>query len=140
VVQARIRVKGETFPQRKELMVLKITRVGSLDQEITLQLDGRVTGPWVELLRQYAEPVLAEGARLTLNLQNVYFIDCEGVGLIKSLMDREVQVNAPFFVAEPPQSLSSPVIFGSLSFRDAFRPLPGVRSNDGTPGSCYSPH
>ena len=86
--------------QRKELMVLKITRVASLDQEVTLQLDGRVTGPWVELLHQYAESVLAEGARLTLNLQNVYFIDCEGVGLIKSLMDREVQVNAPFFVAE----------------------------------------
>jgi anti-anti-sigma regulatory factor len=129
VVQARIRVKGETFPQRKELMVLKITRVGSLDQEITLQLDGRVTGPWVELLRQYAESVLAEGARLTLNLQNVYFIDCEGVGLIKSLMDREVQVNAPFFVAEPPRvSHLSPVVLGSLSFRDAFRPLPGVRS------------
>ena len=80
--------------------MLKITRVGSLDREVTLQLDGRVTGPWVELLRQYAESVLAEGARLTLNLQNVYFIDCEGVGLIKGLMDREVQVNAPFFVAE----------------------------------------
>jgi anti-anti-sigma regulatory factor len=86
--------------QRKELMVLKITRVASLDQEVTLQLDGRVTGPWVELLHQYAESVLAEGARLTLNLQNVYFIDCEGVGLIKSLMDREVQVDASFFVAE----------------------------------------
>jgi anti-anti-sigma regulatory factor len=84
----------------KNLTVLKITRVASLDQEITLHLDGRVTGPWVELLREYAEAVLVDGARLTLNLQNVYFIDGEGVGLIKSLMDREVQVNAPFFVAE----------------------------------------
>jgi hypothetical protein len=34
-------------------------------------------------------------------LQNIYFIDCEGVGLIKSLIDRGVrQVNAPLFVAE----------------------------------------
>ena len=81
--------------------MLKITRVGSLDQEVTLQLHGRVTGPWVELLRQCAESVLAEGARLTLDLQNIYFIDCEGVGLIKSLMDRGVrQVKAPLFVAE----------------------------------------
>ena len=81
--------------------MLKITRVGSLDQELILQLDGRVTGPWVELLRQSAESVLAEGARLTLDLENIYFIDCEGVGLIKSLIDRGVrQVNAPFFVAE----------------------------------------
>jgi len=81
--------------------MLKITRVGSLDQEVTLQLDGRVTGPWVELLRQSAESVLAEGARLTLDLRNIYFIDCDGVELIKSLIDRGVrQVNAPLFVAE----------------------------------------
>jgi len=81
--------------------MLKITTVGSLDQEVTLQLDGRVTGPWVELLRQSAESVLAEGERLTLDLQNIYFIDCEGVELFKSLIDRGVrQVNAPLFVAE----------------------------------------
>jgi hypothetical protein len=81
--------------------MLKITRVGSLDREVTLQLDGRVTGPWVELLRQSAESVLAEGAWLTFDLQNICFIDCEGVGLIKSLIDRGVrQVNAPLFVAE----------------------------------------
>ncbi len=81
--------------------MLKITRVGSLDQEVTLQLHGRVTGPWVELLCRCAESVLAEGARLTLDLQNICFIDCEGVGLIKSLIDRGVrQVNAPLFAAE----------------------------------------
>ncbi len=81
--------------------MLKITRVGSLDQEVTLQLDGRVTGAWVELLRQSASSVLAEGARLTLDLRNIYFIDCEGVVLIKSLIDRGVrQINAPLFVAE----------------------------------------
>jgi len=81
--------------------MLKITRDWSLDHEVTLQLDGRVTGPWVELLRQSAECVLAEGARLTLDLRNIYFIDCEGVELIKSLIDRGVQqVDAPLFVAE----------------------------------------
>jgi anti-anti-sigma regulatory factor len=81
--------------------MLKITRVGSLDQEVTLQLDGRMSGPWVELLRQSAESVLAEGARLTLDLQNIYFIDCEGVALIKTLKDCGVrEVNASLFVAE----------------------------------------
>ena len=81
--------------------MLKITRVASLNHEVTLQLDGRVAGPWVELLRQSAESVLAEGARLTLDLQNISFLDCEGVGLIKGLIDRGVpQVNAPLFVAE----------------------------------------
>jgi hypothetical protein len=81
--------------------MLKITRVGSLDHEVTLQLDGRVTGPWVELLRQSAESVLEEGLRLTLDLENICFINCEGLALIKSLMGRRVrQVNAPLFVAE----------------------------------------
>lgn len=81
--------------------MLKITRVASLDHRVTLQLDGRVTGPWVELLRQSAESVLAESGQLTIDLENIYFIDCEGVGLIKRLIDHGVrQVNAPLFVSE----------------------------------------
>jgi ABC-type transporter Mla MlaB component len=81
--------------------MLKITRVASSNQEITLQLDGRVAGQWIELLRESAESVLGEGLRLTLDLENICFIDCEGLALIKSLMGRGVrQVNAPLFVAE----------------------------------------
>jgi ABC-type transporter Mla MlaB component len=81
--------------------MLKITRAASSQQEITLQLDGRVTGQWVDLLRESAESVLKEGMRLTLDLENICFIDCEGLALIKSLMGRGVlEVNAPLFVAE----------------------------------------
>ena len=81
--------------------MLKITRVASSNQEINLQLDGRVAGQWIELLRESAESVLGEGLRLTLDLENICFIDCEGLALIKSLMGRGVrQVNAPLFVAE----------------------------------------
>ena len=81
--------------------MLKITRVAESNQEITLQLDGRVTGQWVDLLRESAESVLAQGLRLTLDLENICFIDCEGLALIKSLMGQGVrQVNAPLFVAD----------------------------------------
>jgi len=81
--------------------MLKITRVVNADQEIALQLDGSVTGQWIELLRESAESVLKEGLRLTLDLQNICFIDCEGLALIKYLMGQGVrQVNAPLFVAE----------------------------------------
>jgi ABC-type transporter Mla MlaB component len=81
--------------------MLKITRVARSNQEITLQLDGRVAGQWVDLLRESAESVLEEALRLTLDLKNICFIDCEGLALIKSLMGRGVQqVNAPLFVAE----------------------------------------
>jgi ABC-type transporter Mla MlaB component len=81
--------------------MLKITRVVLSNREITLRLDGSVTGQWIELLRQSAESVLAEGLQLTLNLENISFIDCEGLALIKSLMGQGVlQINAPLFVAE----------------------------------------
>ena len=81
--------------------MLKITRVAASNKEITLQLDGRVVGKWIELLSESAEAVLEEGQRLTLDLKNICFIDCEGLALIKSLMSRGVrQVYAPLFVAE----------------------------------------
>ena len=81
--------------------MLKITRVVESNQQITLQLDGSVAGPWIELLRTSAEPVLAEQLQLILDLENICFIDCEGLALIKSLLGQGVQqVNAPLFVAE----------------------------------------
>jgi len=81
--------------------MLKITRAVSSDQEVTLQLAGSVTGQWIELLRESAESVLAEGLRLTLDLENICFIDCEGLALIKSLIGYGVrQANAPLFVVE----------------------------------------
>ena len=80
--------------------MLKIRRAES-NQEVILQLDGSVTGPWIELLRECAESVLAEGLQLTIDLENICFIDCEGLALIKSLLGQGVQqVNAPLFVAE----------------------------------------
>jgi ABC-type transporter Mla MlaB component len=81
--------------------MLKITRVIESNRKITLQLDGSVGGPWIELLRASAESVLAEELHLTIDLENICFIDCEGLALIKSLLGQGVQqINAPLFVAE----------------------------------------
>ncbi|HLA09112.1 MAG TPA: STAS domain-containing protein [Pyrinomonadaceae bacterium] len=81
--------------------MLKITQVVLASQEITLRLDGRVTGQWVELLRNTAESLLEAGLRLNIDLTNVSYSDCEGIALLKSLIDRGVRhLNAPLFVAE----------------------------------------
>ena len=81
--------------------MLKIIRVAWSKQEVTLQLHGRLADEWIELLSECTESVLQEGLRVTLDLENISFIDCEGLALIKSLMGRGVrQVNAPLFVAE----------------------------------------
>jgi ABC-type transporter Mla MlaB component len=81
--------------------MLKITRAVLSNQEITLRLDGRVAGQWVGLLRDSAESALVEGLNLTLDLKNISFIDCEGIALLKHLINRGVDpVNAPLFVIE----------------------------------------
>jgi anti-anti-sigma regulatory factor len=86
---------------RRDESMLKITKVIQSDREYTLQLDGSISGQWIELLRESAASVLAEGLELTIDLKNICFIDCEGLALIKSLMGQGVrQVNAPLFVAE----------------------------------------
>jgi anti-anti-sigma factor len=80
--------------------MLKITRAVS-EQVTTLQLDGRVTGKWVELFRESAESALDEGMRLAVDLKNVCFIDCEGIAVLKGLIGRGADpVNAPLFVLE----------------------------------------
>ena len=66
-----------------------------------MRLAGRVIGPWVEELKRSCERVLATGAGLTLDLSDVWFVDREGVRVMKSLRDRHVRVqNGSSFVAE----------------------------------------
>ena len=81
--------------------MLKITIAVLTAQGITLQLDGRLAGRWVELLRDTATSVLDEGLNVKVDLRNVCFIDCEGIALLNSLIDRGARhENAPLFVAE----------------------------------------
>jgi len=84
----------------RETSMLKITR--ALSQHVTtLQLDGRITGRWVELLRESAESVLDEGMELSIDLKNICFIDCEGIAVLKNLIGRgAAPTNAPLFVLE----------------------------------------
>lgn len=81
--------------------MLKITSTVLSPHDIALRLDGRVAGQWVGLLRESAESALADGVKLTIDLQNISYIDCEGIALLRSLMDRGVDpINAPLFVVE----------------------------------------
>ncbi len=67
----------------------------------TLKLEGRVIGPWVDELRRVCERVLASGARLTLDLSDVSFVDRAGIRLFRSLTERDVMLlNGSGFVGE----------------------------------------
>jgi hypothetical protein len=68
---------------------------------VTLRLEGRVVGPWVEELRRACEGVLDAGAMLALDLSEVSFVDRNGVELVRSLRNQNVTLlNCSPFVTE----------------------------------------
>jgi hypothetical protein len=82
--------------------MLRITIVESSEIAVTLRVEGRITGPWVEELRivcdVYAFP---DGVQLSLELADISFADAAGVGLLKELRNRGAGlVGATPFLAE----------------------------------------
>jgi ABC-type transporter Mla MlaB component len=81
--------------------MLMISEGQKANHSLTLQLEGRVVGPWVDELRKVCEPLLADEFTLTLDLAEVSFADKNGVKLLTSLSRRGVKLQRPTpFVAE----------------------------------------
>ena len=81
--------------------MLKIVHVNGMAKATTLQLAGRLIGPWVEELRRTCEPILARGDSLAIDLSEVSFVDQAGVELLGWLRSREaVLSNCSGFIAE----------------------------------------
>jgi len=81
--------------------MLKIERSESKNPGITLRLEGRVIGPWVEEVRKVSEKIIASGSTLALDLSEVTFLDREGIRLLQVLRQRQVTfLNSSVFVAE----------------------------------------
>ncbi len=85
----------------RESVMLKISLIESRDSGATIQLAGKVGGPWVEELQKSCERILAQGTTLTLDLSDVSFADRKGIRLLRSLQDRQVALlHCSPFVAE----------------------------------------
>lgn len=65
--------------------MLKISKVGPINQAVVLRLEGRIVGPWVTELEKSCEDALAEGGSLRLHLADVEFMDTKGVALLSRL-------------------------------------------------------
>jgi hypothetical protein len=78
--------------------MLKISDAGSPSHSVTLKLEGRVVGPWVEELRRVCEPILAEERFLKLDLAEVSYVDAEGVATLNGFKARGVKLKncSPF--------------------------------------------
>ena len=81
--------------------MLKIELLDQKDGTATLELAGRVVGPWVDELSRSCEQILDVGGTLSVDLGGVSFVDRHGVEFLKALRARAVAlINCSPFVAE----------------------------------------
>jgi ABC-type transporter Mla MlaB component len=78
--------------------MLKISQAGIANHSVTLKLEGRVVGPWVEELCRICEPLLAEDRALKLDLAGVSYADAAGVAALNNFKSRGVSLknSSPF--------------------------------------------
>jgi hypothetical protein len=89
------------------MKMLRIVSLGEREEGVTLALEGRVIGPWVEELRRSCERALDARATLTLDLAEVAYVERDGVRLLQRLVGGGVTVvNCPAFVSEQLKALS----------------------------------
>lgn len=82
--------------------MLRISQPESKNHTVTLRLEGRVIGPWVDALRTECERALDRGAAVRLHLDQVTFVDRAGVALLQRLRGRGVVLRgcSPFLKEE----------------------------------------
>ena len=79
--------------------MLRITLVESSRSAVTLRVEGRIAGPWVEELRTTCNVHTGpDQIQLYLDLEDVSFADSAGVALLKELRDQGVALSrfSPF--------------------------------------------
>ena len=87
--------------ERKRAEMLRISIMDSSDRLRIFRLEGMVIGRWVEELRDLCELALQQSQDVMVDLNDVSYIDREGIALLMSLRDRQVALlNPQPFVAE----------------------------------------
>ncbi|MGA7314198.1 MAG: hypothetical protein WBX22_09520 [Silvibacterium sp.] len=79
--------------------MLRITVVESSKTAVTLRVEGRITGLWVEELRTACNlHTLSDEVQLSLELADISFADAAGIALLRELLNRGVGLirTAPF--------------------------------------------
>jgi ABC-type transporter Mla MlaB component len=81
--------------------MLKIEIGERRSDRVTVRLEGRLVGPWVEALRRACEDQLGRGDDLTVDFARVSFVDRDGVALCRRLRERHARLdNCSPFVRE----------------------------------------
>jgi anti-anti-sigma regulatory factor len=87
--------------------MLRIAEEKATDGSIILRLDGRISGPWVEVLRASCEHTSQATGQITLDLLGVSFADHIGLRFLQQLDQRQFAlINCSPFLLE---QMKSPV-------------------------------
>ncbi|NOT60326.1 MAG: hypothetical protein HOP19_08890 [Acidobacteria bacterium] len=79
--------------------MLRITETTTNEAQTLLQLEGRLVGQWVALLRESGESL--EANAFALELTGVSFVDHAGLELLHSWQTRGIKLlNCPLFLQE----------------------------------------
>jgi len=82
--------------------MLRITVVESSKIAVTLRVEGRITGPWVEELRTACNVhTFPDDVQLSLELADISFADAAGIALLRELRNCGVGlIRTSLFLAE----------------------------------------
>lgn len=81
--------------------MLKISVTNRSNEGTHFQLEGKLVGPWVEELRRLSTEELGRQRAVSLDLEKVWFIDAQGIALLRDLAGKQVtQLNCSQFVSQ----------------------------------------
>ena len=83
--------------------MLRITVVESSKVAVTLRVEGRIMGPWVEELRTACNVhTFPDDVQVSLELADISFADAAGIALLKELRNRGVGLvsTSPFLTEQ----------------------------------------
>jgi ABC-type transporter Mla MlaB component len=85
----------------EEQAVLKISVTNQSSEATNFQLEGKLVGPWVEELRRVSDAALMTSEAVSLDLEKVWFVDSQGIVLLRDLAKRHVaQINCSQFISQ----------------------------------------
>ncbi len=74
--------------------MVKITHIAQDTTRITLKLEGRLVGQWVDALKSECERYLTRRSTILLDLSGVSFVDAQGLTTLKALRGQGVELGA----------------------------------------------
>jgi len=73
---------------KRSSAMMKVTHVAEDEESVTLKIEGRIAGEWIDVLKEECLLYLEKKARLMLDFSEVSYIDDSGVKALKA-MDRK---------------------------------------------------